>query len=590
MRQRVGLVAILLFAGLVFGFGRASAQPAPEPEHHEAAAPEGEHTAPAPEGEHHEEAPAAEHHEEAPAAEHHEVAPAVEADGDFEAPPPAVGQLDEEGEVVTDPADEDGDGVVEPEEVADNKEYQEDFAGIPPTVDEAALEKRAEDAELKPSLTAEQFRKMVGIAKKVVLGKMEKKIALKSAKRMATFSWLVFGLSCCGVFLLLMPLALKKKYPGQGAVLFKYSALAAGTFFVTVNLFGGVLFGMRTVQGALSNYTNPSIAIASGTFDTLDKNAEEYIIEGKELFAPTLEQMRANPDEQPTVILLDNGVKIIKDAKVFFAIKKMVKKVDFIFSILPIVLMGVTMLLFLLALKPTLMEIVKLPAVAASGTGGNVGRDVVAKSLRRVTGELKAAVCTLGVLVVITLVSSFVLGRVVGPAIDSLLGYFAMSVSYLQFVQGASSGLVFMALFGVILFLVLNLATLILSMGFFLGKSQKIFQQRFNEGTPISTHKKFFKWGVPSVLFVQIFPFLFVFVADFILNKINSSLLEGVTDADKVSWGKLMLAGPLMLVVAYIVTFWAARGLKAIRFLQAYKVKPVASRASARGAEPMSPT
>src|SRR5574337_2025678 len=133
MRQRVGLVAIVLFAGLVFGYGRVSAQPAEEPhegsaEPHEVA-PEGEHTAPAPEADHH----------EAPA-------PAVEAEqgeGDFEAPPPAVGQLDEEGEVVTDPADEDGDGVVEPEEIADSKEFQEDFAGIPPVVDEAALEKRA---------------------------------------------------------------------------------------------------------------------------------------------------------------------------------------------------------------------------------------------------------------------------------------------------------------------------------------------------------------------------------------------------------------------------------------------------------------
>ena len=90
----------------------------------------------------------------------------------------------------------------------------------------------------------------------------------------------------------------------------------------------------------------------------------------------------------------------------------------------------------------------------------------------------------------LTLLSAFVLGRVVGPALDALLGYFALAVSYLQFVQGASSGLVFMALFGVILFLVLNLATLILSMSFFLGKTQKIFQQRFNDGTPIETHKR----------------------------------------------------------------------------------------------------
>ena len=67
----------------------------------------------------------------------------------------------------------------------------------------------------------------------------------------------------------------------RAGVLFKYSALAAGTFFVTVNLFGGVLFGMKTAQGALGSATNPGLAIASGTFDTLDKNAEEYIVDGQ---------------------------------------------------------------------------------------------------------------------------------------------------------------------------------------------------------------------------------------------------------------------------------------------------------------------
>src|SRR5678810_1302054 len=104
---------------------------------------------------------------------------------------------------------------------------------------------------------------------------------------MATFGWIVSGVAACGVFLLLLPLFLIKRYPGRGALLFKYSALAALTFFVTINLFGGVLYGMRTVQGALSGYTNPSIAIAKGTFDTLDENADRYITTGKELFAPS---------------------------------------------------------------------------------------------------------------------------------------------------------------------------------------------------------------------------------------------------------------------------------------------------------------
>jgi hypothetical protein len=173
----------------------------------------------------------------------------------------------------------------------------------------------------------------------------------------------------------------------------------------------------------------------------------------------------------------------------------------------------------------------------------------------------------------LTLVSSFVLGEIVAPALDALLRYFSLALSYLQFVPDASSGLVFITLFGVILFLVLNLAALILSMSFFLGKSQKIFQQRFNSGVPVAAHAHFFKWGVPSVLLVQILPWLFALIAGTVLGKINDSMTAGITDATQISWGKLMMAGPVFLIVGFALAFWAGRGVKAIAFLQRYKVK-----------------
>ena len=39
--------------------------------------------------------------------------------------------------------------------------------------------------------------------------------------------------------------------------------------------------------------------------------------------------------------------------------------------------------------------------------------------MRRVWGELRASVCTVGVLALLTLLTSFVLGRVVAPALDA---------------------------------------------------------------------------------------------------------------------------------------------------------------------------
>ena len=74
--------------------------------------------------------------------------------------------------------------------------------------------------------------------------------------------------------------------------------------------------------------------------DTLDEQADKFIVMGKELFLPTIEQMRNAPDDQPSVQLLQNGVKIVQDAKVFLSIAKMVKKVDFIFGTAPALLEG----------------------------------------------------------------------------------------------------------------------------------------------------------------------------------------------------------------------------------------------------------
>ena len=528
------------------------------------------------------------------------VAPAVDADhdgkpdvdADHDGKPDAVGpavdafgepvQPPDEDEPPFVPFDADGDGTVEPEEAALQKEYETEFADIPDVVSDAELDKRPENAEMLPSLSVEKFRKLVRIAKSVVLKRLEAKIARGQAKKMAHFGKLVMYFSLAGLLLLLLPFGLLKKYPGKAGLLFKYSALAALVFVITVNLFGGVLYGLRAAQGAVATQANPQIALAAGFFDTLDEHADDYAVLGKELFAPTLEQLRGNSDEQPATVLIANGQKIVKDAKVFITIAKAFKQISFIFGYLPIILTVVTLVLFGLAIRPTLTEIVKMPVRAASGEAG-VGREVMSQSIRRVIGEFKAAAGTIGVLVVITMLAGFILGRICGPALDALINYFSAAVTYLQFVKSASSGLVFIALFGVIFFLVLNLAVIILSMSFFIGKCQKIFQHRFNDGAPLSTHRNFFKWGVLSVLLIQLFPMVFIIVAQKGLNAINDKITAGATSADDVAWSKFMMAGPLFLVVAFLLFFWAARGFKAIKFLQGYKVKPKPAKNQATG-------
>ena len=609
--MKTWLACLIAMVGLVLWLGRARADEGSEgsagsaEEHHEGSAEDHHEGSDVAAAEHHD---GEEHHDEAAGAPNEQESPAEEAatedelftsDEDGEEMEESGVDPDEleveEGDPPFNELDEDGDGQVSAEEIADKKEMVQDFTvdgklieplcpeGEHPDAKHPCQDTDSVDAELDkrlksgkamlPSISVEQFRKGVRIVKKIVMARMEKQAERSHQKKMAKFTWGVFGFSCLGLLLLGMPLVLAKKYPGQGGVLFKYSALAAVTFFVTVNLFGGVLLIMRGVQGELGKQTDPKLAIIAATFDTLDDNADKYAVMGKELFMPTIEALRGNTTEQPAALLIGNGVKIVKDARVFVTTAKSFKKMMFVLDYLPMILLGVTMLLFVLALKPTLVEIIKLPAMAASGQAG-VGRDVVAKSMRRVKGEFLATLCTIGVLAALTLLSGFVLGRVIGPAIDTLIQYFSTCITYLQFAPDASSGKVFLTLFGVIFFLVINLGVLIVSMSFFLGKCQKIFQAKFNAGMPVSAHKPFFKWAIPSVLLVQLFPLVFVWVADKVLASIRDGAIEAAkTDPAAAGWGKALLSGPLFLVAGFLILFWAARGVNAIKFLFKYKVK-----------------
>lgn len=581
----------------------AAAEPAAaEPSHTEPAAAEPAAAEPPPAaGDGHAPAPTADTEHAAPTAEPAPAAgeagaaadpslapvPSADADGDgfVDGAVDALGEpvaAPEAGEVPYQPFDTDGDGQVTAEEQALQKEFGAAFAEIPNEISDNELDKREPGSEFAPSLTVEDFRKLVGLAKQKVLERLEAKIAKAQAKKMQKFGAIVSYFSLAGLLLLLMPLFLMKKYPGKGGLLFKYSALAAVVFVVTVNLFGGVLMGLRTVQGAVGGVTNPQIALARGFFEAMDKEAETYALLGKELFAPTLKQLQGATDEQPATVLLANGQKIVKDAQVFIKAAKSFKKINWIFGYLPIVLTVVTMVLFALAIKPTLIEIIKMPERVASGDAG-VAKGVMKGALSRVFGEFKSSLATILVLILLSVFAGMMLGKLAYPALVALVDYFLFSVFYLNFVPAAKTGYVFMAMFGVILFIVFNLVTLILSMSFFLGKTQKIFQHRFNDGVPLSAHKRFFKWGIPAVAFLQVFPFLFVTGARKAISEINVKLVGSHINEGMANWpwGKLMMVGPLLMVFVYLILFWAVRGLKAMGFLMKYQVKPKLPKAGA---------
>src|SRR5690606_38852709 len=89
-----------------------------------------------------------------------------------------------------------------------------------PSPEQAAEERAGYVAALVEQIQAVRYH---------VLTRVFEKLEAKSAERINMMSDILFWLSLAGLLLLLLPLFLRKHYPGRTIELFKYSALAAVT-------------------------------------------------------------------------------------------------------------------------------------------------------------------------------------------------------------------------------------------------------------------------------------------------------------------------------------------------------------------------
>jgi hypothetical protein len=247
----------------------------------------------------------------------------------------------------------------------------------------------------------------------------------------------------------------------------------------------------------------------------------------------------------------------------------------------PAVLLIVTLALFALAAKPVVIELIRLPGRAASGDAGAT-RAALKLAGTRILHELFAVGCLIAFLVLVTEVSETVLSISMYPAVNEFLDYFFMNLIYVQEDAHASGGLILGSLGGTLGFLILNIAVVTLSGAFYLGKIHKIFQARFHDRVPLKAHASFWKWGSAAALWTLVFPLIYIEVAERITH-----VLEKSAEEKDPSWTFLLLSGPVLLVLGFLVAFWAARGLKGMGFLLKYNVKNVADAYLAQAAQPV---
>jgi len=495
------------------------------------------------------------------------------------AAPEAAVAIDENGEVVLGP---DGEPIVAPaaDEIDPNVAQ---FAGA-----DGQLSAEEADAmiaagagpqgetmeEAHPGMSAQDYlallRDILRSQREKVALRLEEKIAAKQDAKMATMSTVLGWVSLGGLLLLFLPLALRKKYPGQDALLFKYSALAAGVCVVVVFLFSRVLLLLRGIQGALSSIANPQVAVIDASFQVLDDNVEDLVEVGPVLIEAPLAQVASGEEDSLPLAIIQNIQRINEDITIFKTIARQFEGVFAMFGYLPIVLTVVAVVLFVLSIKPVIMEIVSLPGRVASGQAN--AKEVVKQVFRAVGRELLATLCLIGVLIFTTILSGIFLSMAVEPAIEAFLAYVFTSLLYTMAAPEFSKFVVYMSVMGALLFLVLNIAVVLVTNVLFLGKVQKIFKRRFHDKVALGLHKRFWLWGTLALVWAQLLPLLFVAIAQEGVGKLIDALTSGDGDPP---WSAILLSGPAILVLGFIVVFWAARGLAGIGFIMKYKPQEI---------------
>ena len=453
------------------------------------------------------------------------------------------------------PAEQPAEPVAAPEEGAeagDGEMSEEDRAAYAAALRDAASQVRGE-----------------------VVDKIIAKLQRKQADRMDTIALVLTLVALSGVLIMLMPFYLRRRYPYQTGRLFKYSAISSGLFIAAVALFALVLFTMRGAQTVLGEFTNPQVVMLESTFDLVEDKAEEMAEVGPLLIEPTLASLSGETDQPVLTIMLENVQKLNNDISVFRTVGRFFQQLDFVFGMLPLLFVGLALVLFAKIAYPTLVEIVRLPERAVQGDPGVV-RHTVRLTLRNVWAEAKATFATVGVLMLLTVGAALLLGQVLQPAIEVFMAYLTVAFLYVQLEPTASSFWILFSLMGSILFLVLNLAVIILSTAFYLAKSQKIFQARFRSGVPLRFHGHFWRWGTASAVWAQVLPVLYILVAVeaigwFAEKSVDRFLVQpGVENAN---WPFILSTGPALFIVTFGLIFWLAWGVRSLRFLAGYRVE-----------------
>ncbi|MFT7579958.1 MAG: hypothetical protein ACI9MR_001625 [Myxococcota bacterium] len=401
---------------------------------------------------------------------------------------------------------------------------------------------------------------------KVIMAQLVK-LEAKAETRFDIIAEVLGWFSMAGLLLLLLPLWLRRRYPGQMKQLFGYSAIAAFTFVAVMLVFSALILTFKGLQSVLAPITNPVLQLTNGAFDALLENVNSLGASASLLLDAPLTALESGTADGVSMALMQNAGSLFEDAETFLNLASALSWVKDILGVLPVLLALIVVLLFLLSLKDVIKALVTLPQQAIDGdsTAGETIRKVGA----RLRAEFVVSLLLLLVFAIVTIISAVAMTMTAEPAAEALVGYTMLNTLYLAVEPGASTLLVYASVGSALVFVVLALISSVVASVLFIGKTQKVLLARFVDQVPLKTHARFFKLGSLSLLWALTLPLIFIYGAE----MLSETLLNVESEGD-VTWGWLLGSAPLLLVGGFVLVYWGLRGLRAQRFLFKYSVKP----------------
>lgn len=409
------------------------------------------------------------------------------------------------------------------------------------------------------------FRQYLPQVRDAVREPLHAHIQDKRAEAWEPIEDLIGWIACAGPFLLLLPLFHVRRYPGQIVTLFGYSALAAVLFSGTVLLFLIPLELLQSMWGELAVGVDPRLRMLDATFDLMDKNAEDFLSRDLPL-QPALQQAADGSAASFVTLLLDNLAEVEQHAEAFAPVARLYRRIDYVFGSLPKIQCFIFAVLFVVPLYPIFKAIVQLPQRAAEG-GRLEGWRVAKLTVRNWWREIVALLTLQLIFLVIAVINDVVLSTVAEPATEAMLNFLFAALDYLGTEAAPSFVLLYFSLAAVALFYLFNIVVMTAAIVLYLRAALRILRLRFHEKVPLRSHAAFWKWGSLALLWVQLLPVAFIYLAWPGIQQVFGWFV----DADTPDYLGGMVIGGSLLLFGILLVFWLARGFRALLFLARYR-------------------